>query len=63
MNLNAMRRQEKKNWMTTIFNEDPDLVKDWLAEKLADQSSREKMIERMILEDFEEYSEVFKALA
>lgn len=63
MDIKTMSKEEKKEMLTSIFDQDPNLVKDWLEEKLLDESSRQKMIEKMILEDFEKYDEVFRALA
>lgn len=63
MDISAMTDQEKKDILDTLLQENPALVKDWVRKKIKSEKERELLIEKMILEDFQEYDEVFKALA
>lgn len=64
MNAQSMSRKEKLEFLNEILQNDPQIVKDWLASLVnKGGDTRQERIRKMIEEDFEEYEAVFKALA
>jgi len=65
MNTKEMSREEKWKFLDEIFQNDPQVIRDWLEGLVTHRSnvSRHDKIRKMITQDFEEYAKVFKDLA
>lgn len=63
MDITGISREEKKEMLDVIFDQDKLLVHEWYREKVKEGELRKEEIAKMVEKHFEEYDSVFKRLA